>query len=425
MEDNSVAETVVVDARYIDAAKESVKRILPMLRSAKRPVFLIGGGITREKAVHVRRALEAADVCVMTTWNGMDRVDARSRNYGGRPNQWGQRFANILIQQADVLVALGTRLGMQQTGFNWSEFAPLATVIQVDIDEAELHKGHPRVDLPIVADANTVLQELLLEDLGRREVWLEFVDYVKGALPLDEPQNETAVGYIDPYKFAIDLSAACDANDVVIPCSSGGAYTTIMQAFSQKGGQIVINNKGLAAMGYGLSSAIGAAFAQRDRRTILVEGDGGFSQNCQELATVGVNGLRMKMFVYSNEGYASIRMTQRNYFGGDYLGCDIRTGLGFPDWPKLFDAFSIPVLTLGPEGLLTEGFDELFLSEGPAAFVVPLDPDQTYFPKIASRVTESGSMESAPLHLMTPELSGEMARSVMRFLAEPAALGRV
>lgn len=413
-------EAAVVAAPASDplASASEVDRVAEIVRGAKRPVFLLGGGLSRETAHAVKDALRSSSVAIMTTWNGFDRADSRWANYFGRPNTWGQRYANILIQQADAIVALGTRLGIQQTGFNWQEFAPLATIVQSEVDPSELEKGHPRVDLPLQCDANQLLADLLARNLGDHAEWLEFCQTVRSLLPLQDPKNQTAPGYIDPYAFAEQLSAACTEDDVVVPCSSGGAYTTMMQGFLQRFGQIVISDKGSASMGYGLSGAIGAALAQPGRRVILTEGDGGFTQNLQELATVDVNRLNLKIFVYSNEGYASIRMTQKNYFRGEYLGCDTTTGLGFPNFLKLFDAYSIPALALSDAGTQTPGFAALFETPGPAAFIVPLDPEQTYFPKISSRVTSSGSMESAPLHLMSPDLDPELASKVMPHLAE-------
>lgn len=405
-------------APFVETAKREAGSVAALVREAQRPVLLLGGGVTRETAAEVRAALEKTSVAVMTTWNGMDRVDSHAPNYFGRPNQWGQRAANVIIQQADLLIALGTRLGLQQTGFNWQQFCAGAKIVQAEIDETELKKGHPCVDMPLLADANALLRGLLDEPLGDHTEWLTYARGVCEALPLEDPQNVTAPGYIDPYRFSRELSEVCTADDVVIPCSSGGAYTTTQQGFSQRAGQVIVSDKGLASMGYGLSAAIGAALAHRKKRTILIEGDGGFTQNLQELATAAVNGLNLKMFIFSNEGYASIRMTQRNYFGGAYLGCDVRTGLGFPDWTKLFDAYGIPILTLDVSCMRTPGFAELFNRPGPAGFVVPLDPEQTYYPKISSRITADGSMESAPLHLMSPDLPPELAERVLRYAPE-------
>jgi acetolactate synthase-1/2/3 large subunit len=399
------------------ASRAAAPDVARRVRAAARPVLLVGGGVSRAAAARVRDVLRRASVAVMATWNGLDRVDARDPNYAGAPNTWGQRSANVLLQQADCIVALGSRLGLQQTGFNYAEFAPLATVVQVDIDAAELAKGHPHVEVAVCGDADTMLEALLAEDLGEHAEWLAFCRAVRAELPLADPANRHDARFLDPFVLNQALSAAMRADDVVIPCSSGGAFTAAMQAFDQRWGQTIVTNKGLAAMGYGLSGAIGAAFARPDRRVVLFEGDGGFSQNLQELATVAVNSLQLKMFLMSNEGYASIRMTQRSYFGGEYVGCDVRSGLGFPRWDMLFSAYGVPVLQLGPEGLDTPGFGALFDAPGPAAFVVPVDPEQTYFPKITSRVTASGSMESAPLHLMTPDLPDDVAARVMPLLA--------
>jgi acetolactate synthase-1/2/3 large subunit len=405
---------------FVRRANDALPEVIGRIRDAARPVVLIGGGVSRSAVNEIADAFEAADVVLMTTWNGADRIDSRSANYGGRPNTWGMRYANVLIQQADLVVALGTRLGLQQTGFNWQAFAAGAKVVQFDIDEAELRKGHPRVDLAIVGDADTALRRIVEADLGDHSPWLEYARMVRKRLPVAEPDNVTAEGYLDPYRFVEQLSDSAGSNDIIVPCSSGGAFTTMMQAFAQRQGQTVITNKGLAAMGYGLSAAIGASLAHPDRRTILVEGDGGFTQNLQELATVDVNRLNLKIFIYANEGYASIRMTQRNYFDGAYIGCDTKSGLGFPHWGELFAAYGIPVLLLDETGLETPGCDKLMALEGPAAFVVPIDPEQTYYPKITSRVTANGSMESSPLHLMTPDLPEAIAMETMRYLQDAA-----
>jgi acetolactate synthase-1/2/3 large subunit len=395
------------------AAARVVDEVRVRVRQSERPVLLLGGGVSRRIAATLRREIESADLAVMTTWNACDRVDSHAPNYFGRPNTWGMRYSNVLLQQADLLISVGTRLGLQQTGFNWRAFAPVAHVVQVDIDAAELEKGHPRVDTAICADADDFLARFLEGGVGGHEAWLDFCRFVKGTLPLAEARNVHGPGFVDPYEFAAQLSAACNSTDIVIPSSSGGSFTTMMQAFAQKSGQTIVSNKGLAAMGYGLATAIGAGLAFPDRRTILTEGDGGFAQNVQDIATVRANDMTLKMFVHSNEGYASIRMTQRNYFGGAYIGCDRATGLGFPNWVDLFRAYSIPCLELDESGLSTPGALEQMEMPGPAAFIVPIDPEQTYFPKISSVVTSSGDMESAPLHLMTPDLEPETLRRVL------------
>ncbi len=399
---------------FAPIAKSDLEKIASSIRDAKRPVLLIGGGITRETAAKI--AFEKLGVAITTTWNGADRVTADKPNYFGRPNTWGMRYSNLVMQQADILVALGTRLGMQQTGFNWQEFAPVGKVIQVECDKAELEKGHPVVHMPICGDANEVLNYLASADLGQHTEWLDYCRMIKQEIPMVEEGNTTGEGFISPYHFVQKLSALCAANDVIIPCSSGSAFTSMMQVFELKQGQKMVTNKGLASMGYGLSGAIGAAIAANGQRTILVEGDGGFSQNIQEIGTAAANKLNLKIFIYDDNGYASIRMTQSNYFGGRYVGCDGATGLGLPHWAKLFSAWDVPTMNLKPGFESDAAFKKAFDEKGVAAFIVPVDPKQTYFPKITSRVTETGGMVSNPLHRMSPDLSDALYAKVAKYL---------
>ena len=400
---------------FQEVKPETLQQIVSMVREAKRPVLLLGGGVSRKVAAEVTDRLAELGIPLMTTYNGADRVGSEHPLYFGRPNMWGQRSSNILLQQADVVVALGTRLGLQQTGFNWQEFIPVGKLVQVDCDERELKKGHPRVDLPVCGDANVVLKTLVAEELGDYAEWVEFCRMVRREIPLIEDVNHTGEGFLSPYVCLDKLSALTKHDDVVIPCSSGGAFTMTNQVFSQKQGQFFFTDKGLASMGYGLSAAMGAAVAA-GRRTILVEGDGGFTQNLQELGTVRAQKLNLKIFIFDDHGYASIRMTQKNYFGGRYVGCDIETGLGMPNWEKLFAAYDISVMRIGPGFEGDPKFLEEFNATGARGFIVNVDPEQTYFPKISSRITASGGMESNPIHRMTPDLDEETAGKVFRYL---------
>ncbi|WP_395616196.1 thiamine pyrophosphate-binding protein [Sphingorhabdus sp.] len=386
------------------AEEDRVSEVVRLWNAADRPMLLIGGGVEIGTVDAVRDTLDKLSLPTMTTYNGADRVDGDAPYYLGRPNTWGQRSSNIIIQQSDLIVALGTRLGLQQTGFNWQEFGREAKVVQVEIDPAELAKGHPRTDIAVNADANDFLRRMLAQELESKPEWLARARQIRAAVPRVEAVNQTGAGYLSPYDFIVNLETLTRDDDLVIPCSSGSAFTLSMQLYKQKLGQRVITNKSLASMGYGLSGAIGAAIAAPGRRTILIEGDGGFAQNLQELGTARVNDLNLKIFIFDDQGHASIRMTQRNYFGGKYLGCDTRSGLGLPTWDKLFAAWDIPVMRLPVAFTEDADFLAAMASDGLHAFIVPVDPEQTYLPKISSRVTESGSMESNPIDRMTPEI---------------------
>ena len=408
--ENDVVEVNRQNHIEVETDQAALDQLVTMLSKSSRPVLLIGGGVSRSNFSSLLPEIEKIGIPVMTTWNGADRIGSQSVVYFGRPNTWGQRSSNLILQSADLLIAVGTRLGIQQTGFNWAEFVPNGDVVQVDIDRTELDKGHPKISLAICSDGHDLLKQLLKRSsaMPSWSAWVGLARKVRGLIPLSEEVNGYFDGFLNPYDFALKISELCDSDDTVVPCSSGGAFTVMMQAFNQKSGQVIITNKGLASMGYGLAGAIGAAIADRSRRTILVEGDGGFSQNLQELATVNVQKLNLKMFIFANNGYASIRMTQKNYFDGAYLGCDIESGLGFPDWQLLAKAFGIKSLTLGENFATDKDFLNEWNGDQACLFVVPIHPEQTYFPKISSQVTATGGMESAPLHKMSPPLTDEV-----------------
>jgi acetolactate synthase-1/2/3 large subunit len=391
---------------------ERIAAIAERIGQASRPVLLIGGGVERDTGLELAGALRACGLPLMTTYNGADRVDNQLPNYFGRPNTWGMRYSNILLQQADLIVALGTRLGLQQTGFNWEEFAPVARVIQVEIDPTELNKGHPRVEEKCCGDANEVLRTLLLGHgialHPHQQEWLDHCRLVKATLPLSEDCNRRDLHYINPYDFWEQLSGQLDGDSALVPCSSGSSFTSSYQAVTLPAGTQMLSNKSQAAMGYGLSGAIGTALANPDRRVFLVEGDGGFLQNIQELAVARKHLRNLGIYLWVNNGYASIRMTQKTYFQGAWLGCDTESGLGFPDWPTLFASFDIPVLVMGPQGFACEKTQQFIREQDLYAVLVRIDPVQTYLPKISSFITASGGMKSNPLHKIGPELPQEL-----------------
>ena len=395
---------------------DQIRRISEKIIQSSRPVLLIGGGVSRAYTAKNLAKLEKFHIPLMTTWNGTDRIPSTSEYYFGRPNTWGQRYANVIIQQADLVIAVGTRLGLQQTGFNWQNFVPGGSIVQVEIDESEFAKPNPSVSEKVKMDADVFLEELtdLLPAQDKNE-WLNFCSTVRNILPLNEPVNPVRDGFINTYDFYLDLSKQLRSTDTIIPSSSGAAETVAMQALNQIAGNTVITTKGLASMGYGLGGAIGAAFASGNR-VIHIEGDGGFAQNLQDYGTVVTNNLPIKTFILCNDGYASIRMTQKSYFNGHYVGCDSNTGLMLPDWMVFFAAYGISPIQLDPLNPFDSKVVEALNSAQTSVFLVPVDPEQTYFPKITSRVVGGGGMESNPLHLMTPELSEEVAKQVFKYL---------
>lgn len=401
--------------------ESQLKELKKLIAESKRPLFLFGGGLSRAMTTKCTSEFESMEWPIATTYNGADRESFEYKYYCGRPNWYGMRWANIILQQSDLVIAFGSRLGIQQVGFSWDEFAPLAKVVQIDIDHSELEKGFPKIDLKLPYDADDILEKLTQDkDLFKKQDWSEwksFITKVRNLLENVDPANVVSDGYLELQKFLWDLGDFLNSEDVIIPCSSGGSYTGTLQMFRNKRGQKMITDKSLASMGYGLSGAIGAAFANPGSRIIHIEGDGGFAQNLQEIGTVAVNKLNIKMFIAENRGYASIRTTQKAYFNGNYVGCDEATGLGLPNWEQIFNAYGISTTRITVENYFNKEVIDAINANGPHAFIVTLDPDQLYFPKLTSRVMPDGSMKSNPLHLMSPKLPEEIAKEVFPYMS--------
>lgn len=427
-----VSATFVDPSSLDDRAEDSINTTIPKIdysesaihelwNSSQRPLLLVGQGLSYNTFQETYSAISKLQLPTATSWNAADYLDYSDPLYAGRPNTYGMRWANAVIQQCDLLIVAGARLGLQQTGFNWEDFAPLAKVIHVDVDPLELEKANPRTDLNICGDANSILPGILnvlsAKSSNETNAWLDYISLVKGELNTNEPENQIFENMTNPFQFVTELSELLNIpNTCLIPCSSGGSYTTIMQAFKQRKGQLLTNDKGLASMGYGLAGAIGTAIALPEHNVVLVEGDGGFAQNLNEVGTVANRNLNLKMVVFDNGGYASIRLSQRAYFDGNYIGCDDATGIGLPNWEQFFNSYNIPVRHVYGSIETDEDTKKLLLSNGPGAVIVHIDKEQPFYPKLTSRIFPDGTMKSNPLHIMMPSISNEKADQVFKFL---------
>lgn len=417
------SSTPTVAKKLIESDNQAIEELVTLMKSCTRPLILVGGGLDFSHFKKLWPEIETLNIPVATTWNAADYLDSSHDLYAGRPNTYGMRWANTIIQQSDLLITFGARLGLQQTGFAWQEFVPEGKIIRIELDEKEIALKQPQTYLDIHMDAGKALS-LMLAQISKINVkidtnnWLEFIKVVRESLPIVEDATFQYSDHVNPFELVSELSTLLNAEDKVIPCSSGGAYTTMMQAFEQKNGQLLTNNKGLASMGYGLAGAIGTSVAYPESRTVLVEGDGGFAQNLSELGTVQNRELNLKIFIFSNMGYASIRVSQKAYFAGAYIGCDAATGVGLPNWEKIFGAFGIPSIDVA--GPLKENIQALDLlkKKGPAAFIIKVHPDQSFLPKVTSKIFSDGKMKSNPIHLMQPELPSKLASQVFKYLPE-------
>jgi acetolactate synthase-1/2/3 large subunit len=403
----------------LSPSSADITYLTTLLAQARRPMILLGGLVSRDAARNALPVFEKLRIPVATTTSAIDRIPSNSPVFAGRPGTWGgQRAANLLVAQADVLVVLGAQLDLQQTGFNYQKFAPNAHMVHVFPSTHELNRPGPPAVRKVFASPDEVIRALLPElNWQDRDEWCDYVNKLRAAIPPIEPSNVSRPGFINSFHFLRDLSRAADSSDILALCSSGGTFTGALQNYEIAQGQIATVSPAHASMGYGLATAIGAAFANPARRVILTEGEGGFAQNFQELAILKRYRLPIKIFLLENNGYASIRSTQKKFFQGSYIGCDPETGLSFPEWEKLFDAFNIPCRHLQEEESSENGLRNLISrSDQPEAWIVTIDPEQPNWPAVSTTLSQDGTMTSSPLYEMNPKLEPELLANFGRYL---------
>ena len=414
-------EPVPHEANLIAPDLDDIEAIKRLIKSAQRPLILLGGLVTREAAWSALPVFERLGLPVATTTSAIDRVPSHSPIFAGRPGTWGgQRASNLVMAQADAVIVLGAQLDLQQTGFDFKNYAPRAQLVHIFPSRTELARVGPPAYRKVFASPGAFLNALIPGlEWQDQEGWGGYVQEVRARVPSLEIANVNDPSYINSFNFLRNLSRATKPTDVLALCSSGGTFTGALQNYEISPRQVATTSAAHASMGYGLASAIGAAFANPGSRIVLSEGEGGFSQNLQELAIVKRFSLPVKMFIFENQGYASIRATQKKFFEGAYLGCDPDTGLGFPNWVKLFEAYDIPCRFMRQDETDVSVLSQLLAEcPGPQAWIVSVDPFQPNWPAVSTALASDGSLTSSPLYDMLPKLSDDLLSRVGRYLPQ-------
>ncbi len=394
-----------------EPSEETADAILERIGAADAPLILAGTGIRLGGAEEeLLKLLQKLRVPVVTAWNANDTVAFDHPCFAGMPGTVGTRAGNFAVQNCDLLLSLGCRLNIRMIGYNYHDFAKNAYKIIVDIDPGELCKPTVRPDMPVRADVKQLLGRLLERDYTPRkkhESWLSWCRGLTAAYPaVLSAYHRTDGGLINPYVLIDTLFANLREDDRII-CGNGSACVITFQAAKIRQGQRMFTNSGCAAMGYGLPAALGVAVSDNSRRTICIDGDGSVMMNLQELATVAYNRLDIKLIILNNNGYHSIRQTQKNLFRPPFVGIDPDSGVGFPDFSKLAEAFGLPYFVLDSEENCARVLAEALNCQGPCVCEAVVDPEQNFAPKSASRALPDGRMVSASLDDMAPFLDRE------------------
>lgn len=408
------------------AMRDAARKTLAMLAKAQRPVIIGGNGIRIANAADAFRELyEKLGVPVQTSWLAYDLIEDDHALYAGRPGSIAPRWANFALQNADLLIVIGSRLDMAMTAYAHDKFARGAAKVMVDIDRAEIDKMKMDIALPVVGDANAFIGAMLAElestSVPAYSPWLARIADWKERYPLVLPEHRTTSGPLSMYEFSDTLSTLMSEGDVIAPGSSGFCSELFLLNLRMKRDQRCFHNRGTGAMGFGVPSAIGACIASGRKQTICVDGDGGLQLNVQELATIAGQKLPIKLFIINNEGYASIKSSQTIYFE-NRIGADEGSGLHLPSLEKLASAYGVAFERLETSADMDATLSRVLASDGPVLCEVMVLPEEPRIPRVMTRRLENGSLESSPLEDLYPFLDrDEFARNMLVPLVGEAA----
>ena len=391
-----------------DVGREAVQ-IAEALKAAKRPAIIVGSGVHNAHCEELfLKVAESLNIPVLTSISGIDLIPSDHPLFFGRPGILGERPANLIMQNSDLFIVLGTRMGIRICGYAYETVARAAKKVMVDIDPNELEKPTFRPDVKICADAGDFLRALAVElpSLGPKAEWLDYCRRMKAKYPVILPEHRARTDYVSSYVLPEAIMRHAP-DPLTVVTSNGIAYTSTFQAIPIRKGMRMFSNEACASMGYGLPAAIGAAFADAGRTVVCFEGDGSIQMNIQELQTLLNYKLPVKLFVYNNGGYLSIKTTQRAFFNGRFMGSEAGSGVILPSFEKIAAAYGLPYFRLKNNQALDVKLPEIFATEGPALVEVMLDPFEKLGPKAASKKLPDGTMVSAPLEDMAPFLPRE------------------
>ena len=392
-----------------DELSIQVSQAIDLYNRSERPVLFLGNGA---RAAHIKglvqKLIDTLQIPVLVTWKIVDAVPNDCEFYAGRPGAIGQRAANFTQQNSDWIMVIGARLDRPQTAFSYKNFARAAAKVLVDVDPAEIAKFDAPIDVPVSSDASQFIEEFLRQASKivkrSRSCWLNRTRDWQSKYPVVLQEYWNTQDVVNTYVLMDVLSDELSAADLLVPGSSGPCSDIFMQAFRLRSGQRVVNAPGLGAMGTGLPGSIGACLASGRKRTVCVNGDGGFQLNIQELETVRRLELPIKYFILCNGGYGSIMATQRNYFQGRFTGSDPSSHLTLPDIRRVANAYGIPTAHIHDHGEIRNQVRAVLAQPGPVICAVDVSPDERTAPRVISKVQADGSIVSYPMEDMWPFL---------------------
>tara|TARA_B100000767_G_scaffold265409_1_gene281438 strand:+ start:651 stop:1859 length:1209 start_codon:yes stop_codon:yes gene_type:complete len=396
--------------------------IKKLIEKSKRPVVLAGSGINiSDTRKELKKFIKNNSIPIVTAWSH-DVYPNNDKYYYGRQGSIGNRVGNFVVQYADLVLVLGSRLNIRQTSYNWKEFAKNATIISVDIDTLELKKNLIQIDFKVSMDLKKFfnkINKIKINTKNKNNVlkwikWIHWCNYIRKEFTPKKEDYRIYQNKINIYHFIIALFKSLKKREIIV--AADGTATVVPNQVGYLNENVrFIANSGSASMGFELPGAIGAAIADNKKKIICLAGDGSIMMNLQELQTIKSLNLNIIIFLINNDGYLSIKQTQKNFFGKEH-GSSPKSGLSFPNFIKTANAFGIKSYNLQLKNWNAE-LKKILNLKGPLFVNINVDTKQEFEPKLKSK-TINNKIVTPSLENMYPFLSDKTNKRILKKLNE-------
>ena len=378
-------------------------KFFEMYQQAKRPIILAGNGVRLSGAVEdLREFSKSNNIPCVVSYLAVDYFEQDNLNYVGRLGIKGDRAGNFAIQNSDLIICLGSRLSVALTGFEYELFGRESKLVVIDIDKDEHEKNTVKIDHFIKADVKEFLK-IIADKVQKKEQceWQEKCIHWKNKWPVSQDNYDTDT--VNMYEFTKALSELANDNAIVVSDAGSSYYVTSQSLTFKSIKQRYITSGAQADMGYTLPAAIGACIAA-NKSVVGITGDGSFQLNIQELQTIKHYNLPIKIIVWNNNGYSSIRATQNKFFDGRRIGTDPESGVSFPEVEKIAKAYDLPYVKINNTAELRKKLTDVITASGPVICEVMCPENQEIIPTVSAVKNNDGSMTSKPIEDMYPFL---------------------
>jgi acetolactate synthase-1/2/3 large subunit len=390
---------------------EELNLVIEKLQKANKPLILAGTGVRLSGATDsLRKLIEQYNIPLATAWTH-DIIESDHPLFVGRPGTIGTRAGNFCLQAADLVIVIGSRLNIRQTGYNFKDFAKNAFIVQVDIDISELTKKTTRIDNKVISDAKLFIDKLNLKlqetTLPSYDHWIKWCKEVNEKFDIGKEHTQQSTKDLNPY-IAVKTIFDYLKDDDVIVCGNASACIIPFQIGKLKKQNRMFSNSGSASMGYDLPAALGAACATSSR-IICFAGDGSIMMNLQELQTLKTLQKNVIIFLINNSGYLSIKQTHENFFG-KIIGATPQTGVEFPNFELLSQSFGIKYFEIDMYNLQT--IKEILNNSGPILVNLIVDPAQGFAPRMKAKLDQNGKFLPLQLDDMFPYIDEQLLTNI-------------